>query len=288
MKISFVLIVKNESSCLDRCLESIKKADEIIVVDTGSTDNTIEIAKKYTDKVFDDYKWQDSFADARNHALSKATGDWIFSIDADQELLNTIDEVRNVAEEADKKGFKAVNVRLISGNNSHIFPLLFKRLPEVFWCGSAHNYLSVRGEIDSDLKIGYSYSKAHSLDPDRTLRILLKEIKKDESPRNMYYLAREYWYRKDYITAIYWWEKYVAHSSFLSEQADAYLMLARCYWALRQGEKARQNCIKALNINANFKEAILFMASISWEHNAKQWRKMAETATNERVLFIRN
>jgi hypothetical protein len=56
---------------------------------------------------------------------------------------------------------------------------------------------------------------------------------------------------------------------------------------MKQGEKARQYCLNALNINANFKEAILLMAEMSFEKNAKQWRKMAETATNEEVLFIR-
>jgi glycosyltransferase involved in cell wall biosynthesis len=287
MKISAVLIVKNESSCLETCLESVRGVDEIIVVDTGSTDNTVEIARKYTDKVFEDYKWNDNFAEARNHALSKATGDWILSIDADNRLLTSINTVREVIEKAEEKGYKTVNVILYSGKSQHKFPNLFKKCKEVYWIGAVHNYLSISGQMDSFIWIEYKYSKAHQQDPDRALRILLKEVEKGDA-RELYYLAREYYYRKNYASAIEWWEKYVLKSKFLAEQADAYLMLARCYWAVRQGEKARQNCIKALNINANFKEAILFMASISWEHNAKQWRKMAETATNERVLFIRN
>jgi len=73
----------------------------------------------------------------------------------------------------------------------------------------------------------------------------------------------------------------------MAERADAYLSAARCLWNLKRGEEARQYCFNAININANFKEAILFMAEISWEKNAKTWRKMAEHATNEDVLFIR-
>ena len=84
-KISASLMVKNESKYIRLCLESIKDfADEIIIVDTGSTDNTKEICKQYTDKIYD-YQWNDSFADARNFALSKCTGAWIFKIDGDEE-----------------------------------------------------------------------------------------------------------------------------------------------------------------------------------------------------------
>ena len=55
------MIVKNEAEVLARCLDSVKGADELIIVDTGSEDNTIEIAKRYTDKVYDDFTWCDSF-----------------------------------------------------------------------------------------------------------------------------------------------------------------------------------------------------------------------------------
>jgi len=67
------MIVKNEEAVLDRCLNSIQEAvDEIIIVDTGSTDQTKEIAHSFTDKVFD-LKWVNDFSEARNYAFSKAT-----------------------------------------------------------------------------------------------------------------------------------------------------------------------------------------------------------------------
>ena len=82
--LSLCMIVKNEQSNLVRCLSSVKAAvDEIIVVDTGSTDRTKEIAAVFGAKVFD-APWNDDFAEARNTALSKATGDWIFVLDADE------------------------------------------------------------------------------------------------------------------------------------------------------------------------------------------------------------
>ena len=81
--ISLCMIVKDEEAVLDKCLKSVHDlVDEIIIVDTGSTDKTKEIAKKYTDKIYD-FKWVDDFAKARNYSFSKATKDYIFWLDAD-------------------------------------------------------------------------------------------------------------------------------------------------------------------------------------------------------------
>ncbi len=87
MKVSLCMIVKNEEINLSKCLDSIiGYIDEIVIVDTGSTDQTKEIARKYTDKVFD-YTWCDDFAKARNYSLSKANNDWVLILDADEIIL---------------------------------------------------------------------------------------------------------------------------------------------------------------------------------------------------------
>lgn len=83
------MIVKNEEKNLKRCLSCVADLmDEIIIVDTGSVDKTKEIALGYTDKVYD-FKWIGDFAAARNFAFSKATGDYIYSADADEILDET-------------------------------------------------------------------------------------------------------------------------------------------------------------------------------------------------------
>jgi tetratricopeptide (TPR) repeat protein len=85
--LSVCMIVRDEEKMLSQCLKSIQDvSDELIVVDTGCTDNTISIAKDFGAKVFH-FKWCDDFAAARNESLKHATGDWIFQIDADEELL---------------------------------------------------------------------------------------------------------------------------------------------------------------------------------------------------------
>ncbi len=84
MSLSVCMIVKNEEHCLARALDSVKElADELVVVDTGSTDRTKEIAVQHAANVYD-FPWRDNFSMARNFSLSKASGDWILVLDADE------------------------------------------------------------------------------------------------------------------------------------------------------------------------------------------------------------
>jgi GT2 family glycosyltransferase/tetratricopeptide (TPR) repeat protein len=91
--LSLCMIVKNEEQHLARCLLSVKPVvDEVIIVDTGSTDRTKDIAKVYGARVFD-FPWTNDFSAARNHSLSMATGDWILVLDAD-EVISPLDYAR--------------------------------------------------------------------------------------------------------------------------------------------------------------------------------------------------
>ena len=287
MKLSACMIVKNEESCIVTCLESIKGVDEIIIVDTGSTDRTIEIAKQYTNNVFTDYQWEDSFCKARNHALAKCTGDWILSIDADEVLENSVEEVKNVIEHSTKEAlyFKTVSKKERQSHNSI---RAFKRAPHIKWEGDIHNYLSINDGETTDLTIVYGYSEAHKKDPDRALRILTKVVKeKPDCIREKFYLAREHFYRNDYKMAIYYYDYYLQVAYWAPEIADAHLMKATCYKFLNQYENARNSCLEAIKINTNFKEAILFLASLSGPINKARWKLFADSADNSNVLFVR-
>ena len=94
-KLSLAMIVKNESRCLARCLSSVQKlADEIVVVDTGSADNTVEIARGFGTRLFH-FDWIQDFSAARNHALDQTSGDWILVLDADETVSEPLaDEIR--------------------------------------------------------------------------------------------------------------------------------------------------------------------------------------------------
>jgi len=162
MKIAACLIVKNEEEMLPRCLESVKDFDEIVVCDTGSEDDTVNVAKKFTDKVFTDYVWEDSFCKARNHAKSKVSKDmdWIMTIDADEEFQNTYEQVKEVVEKAKAD---VINMKLVAERTGtvHTFPRLYKNIPEVFWVNDVHNLLNTTSKEYCDLAIVYGYSPAH-------------------------------------------------------------------------------------------------------------------------------
>lgn len=295
MKISAVLIGKNEEQMLPRVMNSLQGIDEIIYTDTGSQDKSVEIARQFTDKIFY-FPWVDDFAAARNSAKSHATGDWILSIDCD-EILHDLSSVREAVAIAEQQQVLAVDCKLIAEDNGQyfLFPRLFKNSPQVWWVGAIHNHLSVQGIHLGNVMITHSYSPAHRLDPDRSLRILKSEVSKHRGARELFYLAREYFYRKDYEKTVQLLGEYVQKSVFLAEKAEAFLTMAKAYWELRMANDARDACVQALIINPHFKEAVLFMATLAgdgrgnedWQASADQWKKMAETADNRNVLFVR-
>lgn len=294
--ISAVLIAKNEEALLPRCLNSVKDLDGIVVCDTGSTDRTLEVAREF-DAVTCQFPWCDDFSKARNYALSHATTDWILSIDCD-EFLHDVDAVRETVVLAEAAGALAVSVRMIAEDNGQWFwfPRLFKRSPRVWWEGAIHNHISVTGFDAGNVQITHGFSPAHHQDPHRALRILERVVKETGNAREMYYLGREYWYKKQYDEAIRVLRQYVGRSEFLPEKADAFLFMARAHWLQSRPDDARVACAQALILNPRFKEAALFMAELSgdgrgvarWQANADQWKRMAASADNEDVLFVRD
>lgn len=293
MKLSISMIVRCEESCLATALSSVKEADEIVIVDTklpsDPADRTQEIARSFGAKIYEQ-PWEDDFSKARNYSLSKCTGDWVYIIDADEELEpGGIEKVRKaIAEVGDAK---TIYVRTISktGTDKNWSQRIFKRCPEVYWVAPIHNHLNITIGPYVDIKHYYGYSEAHQKDPNRALRILADYLTKNpKAVREAYYLAREYWYRKDYVTALVWYKDYLSKQGWAPERADAWLMTARCLWNLRRGEEARDACLQAIKINTYFKEAILFMAELSGPKNKKRWLEFAKTATNEDVLFVRD
>ena len=103
--LSVILITKNEAELVGQCLESVKWADEIVVVDSGSQDATVEICRRYTDKVVVT-DWP-GFGPQKNRALAMATGDWVLSIDADEQVTPELaEEIRNTIKNTDQQVFR--------------------------------------------------------------------------------------------------------------------------------------------------------------------------------------
>jgi glycosyltransferase involved in cell wall biosynthesis len=104
-RLSVTVITLNEEEVLHRCLDSVSWADEIVVVDAGSDDKTVQIARRFTDHVVV-HPW-DGFAPQKNFALAQATGDWILSLDADEEVSPELaDEIRRVIRAPTADGYR--------------------------------------------------------------------------------------------------------------------------------------------------------------------------------------
>lgn len=169
--ISLCMIVKNEEEVLDRCLSSIADLmDEIIIVDTGSTDRTKEIARRYTSKIYD-FTWTGNFADARNYSFSKASAQYIYCADADEVL----DAENHAKFRLLKKGLlpeidivqmyycNQLSYNTIYNYDKEYRPKLYKRLRTFTWVNPIHETVQIQPVIyDSDIEIGHFPTSSHA------------------------------------------------------------------------------------------------------------------------------
>src|SRR3972149_11772158 len=114
-KVSVTVITLNEEKNLPGCLESVKSfADEIVVVDSGSTDKTVDIAKNFGAKVFE--RKFDNYQNQKNFAVEKTTGDWIFSVDADEEVSpELVSEIKDAVESSKFVAYSIPRKNIIFG-----------------------------------------------------------------------------------------------------------------------------------------------------------------------------
>ena len=200
--ISVCLIVKNEEKYIDNCLASVKKiADELIVVDTGSTDRTVEIAQNYTDKIYF-HHWKDSFSEARNHYLQYAKGDWIFQIDADEELVQK--DIPIIRKAIREPGLDGVMVQIVSklrnGRSEaiHSVERIFRNNGVIHYEGRIHN--RIVGMTNAKvypihlIHFGYDLQQRQSKQKfERTVSLLLMDLKDDpDNPMTYHYLSCSY------------------------------------------------------------------------------------------------
>jgi len=303
MKISASLIVKNEEEMLPKCLKSIKQVDEIWIVDTGSTDKTIEIAKEAGAKVYTEYKWADHFSEARNVSKAQCTGDWLLIIDADEILQTTIPVIKALLNEPFMKDKNAVMFKVDTGRENNDQIRLFRNQPDIQWVGAAHNlpYRVVNGKAErleglhySTFKIKANFSPNHFNDPDRSLRIMtaelnkgVKEIGQAQYSRYMYYVAREWLNRKEPIKALYFLEDYIKIAPPTNELADTWFLIATCYLDLGKLEKAIDACFQTIKYLPGYKAPWAVLHNLSHPHHKKFWERVFHMANNEGVLFVR-
>lgn len=206
------MIVKNEEACLGRCLQSVYKyVDEIIIVDTGSTDRTIEIAECYGARIHY-HPWENDFSKHRNQSLSYATGDWILQLDADEELFaEDGQKIQTTAGQgsADYYYYRFHDIRK-DGSVHGVFSLIrfFRNGMGMHFTQKVHNQLQARGSgAFSSIRIrhyGYDLSEEKMEAKHTRTTTLLKEML-EENPEDAYsrhQLAASYSMHRDYAKAI--------------------------------------------------------------------------------------
>jgi glycosyltransferase involved in cell wall biosynthesis len=178
--VSVCMIVKNEQKVLQRCLESLKGLyEELIIVDTGSTDNTKNIASAYTNKIYD-FVWIDDFSAARNFAFSLCTQQYIYTVDADEVLDETNRNKFLLLKQNILPEIEIVQMYYVNSKNENsvynfqkeLRPKLFKRLREFVWIDPIHERVRLQPIVyDSDIEILHMPEGEHT---NRDLSILTK------------------------------------------------------------------------------------------------------------------
>jgi glycosyltransferase involved in cell wall biosynthesis len=248
------MIVKDEEESIGRCLSSIYDLmDEIIIVDTGSVDQTKKIARQFTNKIYD-YTWIDNFSSARNYSFGLASKQYTMWLDADDVIdkhnrkllrqlkLNLDPSVNSVSmnylvnpDKFEKPTFIIKRNRLVKTNCQ------FK------WTGAVHEYLKVNGPIfHSDISIHHHKNRTDN--SKRNLLIYEKQLEKGVvfTPRDLFYYANELCRHKDYQNAIKFYDLFLTHKEgWKEDKITSCGRMADCYRLLNDDEKEMEMIFKS-------------------------------------------
>ncbi|RKX20036.1 MAG: hypothetical protein DRP35_06715 [Candidatus Zixiibacteriota bacterium] len=284
--VSACMMVKNEEELLPGCLDSIRDwVDEIIIVDTGSTDKTIEIAESYRAKIFHQ-PWEGNFSKHRNYSIEQATSDWIFIIDADERidandiprLFETIsnDQVNAIAINV-FNCYKETGLKVTSANSTRFFRrgLGFK------YEGIVHNQLYIPDNLSIERApislehLGYDLSKDKMKDKFIRTKTLLEEQLKDNPDfafawYNLAQLLRGKLFDniETYAPQIIKSAKKAIELTNPNEQAERYIhlmaldQLAWTYFYTQQYDKAEKYANQALGHKPNYLDPIMLLGHI--------------------------
>lgn len=274
--VSLCMIVKDEEGSLAQCLQSVNDVvDEIVLVDTGSYDKTLEIAHSFKAKVFQ-HEWKEDFSDARNVSLKYATSDWILFLDADEILdQKSAQRLPELLHRTEHFGlfFCIYNIKangFVSGR--HYTVRLFRNQEGVRFVGRIHEQIFPMG------KLAYSgmsiYHFGYDLDPEKMKRKkernahILKQVlaKGREDPVLRYHLANTHLLLGEYEHAIEHATKGMELTEGCKEKSYLYLVtlqvLTDVYCQMREWDKAEACCLEALGIRDDFIDALYTLARI--------------------------
>lgn len=302
--VSAAIIVKNEENHIANCLKNLVKAvDEIVIVDTGCTDKTIEIAKTFPKVKVIQFTWCDDFSAARNSAFPHITSEWVIWVDADEYLYEEdIENIRTVAGIYDELGIPVLirigqmnktNDGQIIGNfdMNRMFPLkhpfrFYSRIHEQVKLESRDEYDRI--EFTNAVKIrvyhdGYTASEMKTKDKlNRNIQLLEKMVEEDpNNPAWWFFYGRELCTSgkiDEGISALLKCEEYAKDYPNFGRLLDVHTILINSYLSKKELDKAEEVCIRSMNIRDDFPDVLYSYARIKVE---KAYRMLSEA--NEKV-----
>lgn len=251
--ISLCMIIKNEEKVIERCLSSIKNiVDEIIIVDTGSSDNSTDICKNFTNKIYN-FKWIDDFSAARNFSFSKATKEYIFWMDADDILLPEDIKKFKLLKKNLNRSVDCVNMKYNVGFDkfgnttlSYRRARLVKRKMNFKWIGFVHEYLKVYGNIfNSNISITH---RKIEYKPKRNIEIYENKLKEGVkfSLRDILYYGNELYDHNRYKDALKNYTKFLnSNMGWYEDNINVCNKICDYYQQIGNFRKARSYIFKS-------------------------------------------
>ncbi|MDO8092741.1 MAG: tetratricopeptide repeat protein [Candidatus Brocadiales bacterium] len=275
-KISLCMIVKNEARWLSRCLNSVKGlVNEMIIVDTGSTDETVKIAKGYGANVFH-HPWNDNFSESRNYALKHAAGDWILHLDADEELVQEdIPLVKGIIKKKELNGVYCLfysTQNASSGHSKFFLPRLFRNNIGICYRGRIHETPVIPGNTSfSNIRIihyGYSLDEVTmATKRKRNASILLEEVRKN--PKDValhFYLAKNYYEQELYDLSLKEGEAVLTIFSndniAKKPELEIFLIMAYSHYNKGNYQEAERLCTQAIERKPNYIDPYFFLGHL--------------------------
>jgi glycosyltransferase involved in cell wall biosynthesis len=288
---SLCMIVKNEAACLGRCLKSVAdQVDEIIIVDTGSTDSTVAIAEDFGARIFH-HPWKNDFSKHRNQSLGYAKGKWILIMDADEELFGEDGpRLREITQDgkADYYHCQLHDMKKDGSIHGTFYQVrLFRNGIGMDYGRKVHNQLRTQGlEAYSKIRIrhyGYDLTTEQmEAKHVRTTTLLQETLANDpEDVYSIYQLSSSYSMHREYDKAVAYGERALdfmrrkdLKNSYFS---TVFHTVAQGYYAQGRVVEAERTCLAALDFFPTYLDMYHLLADIYFRrHSLDQYRMISE------------
>lgn len=258
MTISVCMIVKDEEQVIGRILKQVTEfADEIIVVDTGSKDKSVEIAKSFTPYVYK-FDWVDDFSKARNYSFAFAKCDYIMWLDADdyilEEDIDKIKKLKSINMSADIYMFEYVLTyeKDMTPIYKYMRERLFKRTKGFRWVGAVHEVICLEGDVQKvDIKIYHKKEKPTKAGRNLKIYQKMKESGADFSPREQFYYARELMFNGKRKKAIGEFKQFLKREDgWVENKIQACIDMSSCYKSLNNKKEELKSLLQSFEYSS--------------------------------------